>query len=245
MRLKTITVSGPNEFTDVEELVKLAGRYRRAEIGVQVSGKKASFATARYWWLMALYMYCIKEKKIVPIALHINSDWVEEFCQGDVAQELINLLAFCNIDGTPFVRRVQLNFKIGREKTPDMEKLLATMKRYPKQRFILSYNPENAEFIQAMYQTGTLFDLLYDSSHGEGIIPETYEKPVFKNVVQGYSGGLSAENVEEQLWKISKAVPIGREFSIDAEGKLKGEDGHISLAKAEEYLKKASKWDEV
>lgn len=243
MRLKTITVSGPNEFTDIEELVKLAVRYRRAEIGVQVSGKKASFASARYWWLMSLYLYCVKEKKIVPLALHINSDWVEEFCQGDVAQELINLLNFANIDGTPFVGRVQLNFKIGREKTPDMEKLITAMKRFPKQRFILSYNAENAAFIKEIYNAGILFDLLYDNSHGEGVIPESYDKPVFPDVVQGYAGGLGADNVEEQLWKISKAVPVGRDFSIDAESRLKGEDGHISLEKAEEYLKKASQWD--
>ena len=243
MRLKTITISGPNEFTDPEKLVKLVTRYSRAEIGVQVSGKKASFATARYWWLMALYLYCVKEKQVVPMALHVNSDWVEDFGQGEVAQELVNLLSLVNVDGTPFIGRVQLNFKIGREQTPNLEKLLAAMKQFPKQRFILSYNPENAAFIQEVYNTGMLFDLLYDSSHGEGIVPETYTKPVFKNVVQGYSGGLSAENVEEQLWKIAKAIPIGRDFCIDAEGKLKGEDGHISLLKAEEYLKKASKWD--
>lgn len=243
MRLKTITFSGPNEFTDPKELVNLAVRFRKSEIGVQVSGKKASFATARYWWLFALYLYCLKERKTIALALHINGDWVEEFGQNEVAQELINLLNLLNFDGTPFVGRVQLNFKIGREKTPDKEKLIAAMKRFPRQRFILSYNDDNAAFIKEIYNDGILFDLLYDSSHGEGVIPESYDKPVFPDVVQGYAGGLGADNVEEQLWKISKAVPIGRDFSIDAEGRLKGEDGHISLEKAEEYLKKASQWD--
>ena len=241
MRLKTITFSGPNEFTDLKELVNLAVRFRKAEIGVQVSGKKASFATARYWWLFALY--CLEIKKTVSLALHINSDWVEAFGQGEVAQELVNFLSLVNYDGTPFVGRVQLNFKIGREKTPDLEKLISAMKRFPKQRFILSYNPDNAEFIQKVYDSGILFDLLYDSSHGEGIVPEHYDKPVFPDVMQGYAGGLGADTVEEHLWKISKAVPVGRDFSIDAEGRLKGEDGHISLAKAEAYLEKASKWD--
>lgn len=245
MRLQTITFSGPNEFTDQTELVNLTLRYPKSEIGVQVSVKKASFGTARYWWLTALYFRCMREKKPISLALHLNSDWVENFCQGQVAPELTKMLSWRNAEDEPFVGRVQLNFKIGREKTPDLEKLIATIKQFPNQRFILSYNRENAAFIQQFYKAGQNFDLLFDSSHGEGILPEQYEKPVFKDVRQAYSGGLSADNVAEQLLKIAKAVPVGYSFGIDAEGKLKGEDGHISLKKCEKYLQEASEWDEL
>ena len=243
MRLKTITCSGANEHTAVEPLVTMMRRYHKAELGVQVSGAKGSFATARYWWLKVLYITLLNEKNPVAVALHINSDWVERFCQGYVAPEITEWLSLSLSDGEPFIRRVQLNFKIGRELTPNLEKMLEAIKRFPRQRFILSYNDDNADFIQKVHDAGLKFDLLFDSSHGEGILPESYHAPVFEDGAQAYSGGLSPENVEEQLWLITKSVPIGRDFSIDAEGKLKGDDRHFSIAKCEEYLKRASRWD--
>jgi len=243
MRLKTITCSGANEHTAIEPLVKMLRPYHRAELGIQVSGTKASFSTARYWWLKILYITLLKEKNPVAVALHINSDWVERFCQGDVAPEIAEWLDLSYANGDPFICRVQLNFKIGREKTPDLDKMLEAIKRFPRQRFIFSYNDDNAEFIQKVHDTGLKFDLLFDSSHGEGILPESYPAPIFKDGSQGYSGGLSPENVEERLWLITKSVPIGRDFSIDAEGKLKGADKHFSIEKCAQYLKKASRWD--
>lgn len=43
-------------------------------------------------------------------------------------------------------------------------------------------------------------------------------------VLQGYVGGISMENVLNELDKINQVVPEDREIFIDAEGKLKGED---------------------
>lgn len=244
MRLKTITCSGANEHNAIEPLIMMLSKYPKAELGIQVSGKKAAFATARYWWLQALRNAMDVSYK-VPVALHINSDWVERFCQGDIASELETWLNYSRLaSGEPFIKRVQLNFKIGRE-TPDLKKMLTAIERCPHQRFIFSYNPENATFIRQVYETGLEFDLLYDSSHGEGILAESYPPPVFTDITQGYAGGLSAENVNEKLWQISKSLPIGYEFNIDAEGRLKGEDGHFSLEKARKYLKVASQWDAI
>ena len=57
--------------------------------------------------------------------------------------------------------------------------------------------------------------------------------------MQGYAGGLSPENVAEEIAKIRKVLPYNGVFYIDAEGKLKGEDKHLSLAKCEQYVKNA------
>ena len=62
-------------------------------------------------------------------------------------------------------------------------------------------------------------------------------------VLQGYVGGISMENVLNELDKINQVVPEDREIFIDAEGKLKGEDGHLSFGLAGEYLRRASCWD--
>lgn len=241
MKLKFITFSGINEFTDVAELIQLcnAGWGNKAEAGIQVSGKKASFGSARYWWLRLLHLNLKYYSPAFNLALHLNQDWVEDFCDGSPSAELSEFLGWKNACFKPFFGRVQLNFRIGREKTPDLDRLLASMKKYPDVRFILSYNDDNAEFIHKLYDTGFRFDCLYDNSHGEGIESSHYAPPAFEDVLQGYSGGISPENVVSVLNKISQSVPADREIFIDAEGKLKGNDGHFSTEKCKAYLSQA------
>ena len=241
MKLKYITCSGANEYTDISELLNVFSAPLRvvAEFGIQVSGKKASLGSARYWWLQTLYLrqshYCPR----CNFALHLNQDWVEDFCDGTPSAELSEFLSWKNFWRKPFFGRVQLNFRIGREKTPDLKRLLASMRKYPDVRFILSYNDDNAEFIHRLYDEGFNFDLLYDNSHGEGIEANHYAPPAFDDVLQGYSGGISPENVVSVLNKISPSVSADKEIFIDAEGKLKGEDGHFSIKRCKAYVERA------
>lgn len=244
MRLITITCSGANEHTEISFLVPLIDSFTRAEIGVQVREEKGGFATARYWWLRALHSYLLYNRFSIPISLHLNGGWVEDFCQGNVAPELENFLFKTDYNKNPFIRRVQLNFKIGREKTPDMRKLYEAVRRFPDQRFVLSYNQDNEEFIRKLYKTGLKFDLLADNSFGEGILPENRPTPLFKDVLQGYAGGLGPDNVLKELDKIATVMPLGCTFFIDAEGRLKGYDGRFSLQKCKLFLERAEKWDE-
>lgn len=243
MKLVTITCSGANEHTEISSLVPLISSFKRAEIGVQVRSEKGGVATARYWWLRALHSYFLSHKISIPVALHVNCDWVEDFCQGKIAPELESFLAMNDCCGNPFISRVQLNFKIGREKAPDLAMLGWTMRCFSRQRFILSYNESNASFIRELYKTGLRFELLVDNSFGEGILPESRPAPLFNDILQGYAGGLRPDNVTKELNKIAKIMPCGRDFFIDAEGGLKGEDGHFSLKKCKSYLEKADKWD--
>lgn len=243
MKIKAIVVSGANEYTQIPSMLRIFSTYPQAEIGVQVSGKKASEHSARYWWLNALYYAMLTVPKKVSVALHVNSDWVEDFGQGIVAPEIETWLSYCLLNtGEPFIKRVQLNFKVGREKTPNINALCYAMSRFPQQRFILSYNEANAEIITKLHELGIKFDCLYDGSFGEGIIPNERLAPPFEDVLQGYAGGISMENVEAELDKIAQ-VAKDREIFIDAEGKLKGENGHLSLGLAGEYLRIASCWD--
>ena len=244
MRLKTITCSGANEYTDIEELVELMQRYPEMEVGVQVSGKKASLGSARYWWLMRLRS-ALNERWTISstVALHLNQDWVEAFCAGMVPLVVSDWLQM-EVCGRPFISRVQLNFKIGREAKPNAMILEKTIKRYPKQRFILSYNDANAEFIKELHNKYQLkFDCLFDDSFGEGIVPQQRPLPAFDDVFQGYAGGLSADNIITELKAIATQVPENREIFIDAEGKLKGEDKHFSIQKCWEFLENARSWD--
>lgn len=248
MKLKFITFSGANEYTKLDDLEDVL--WSNTEAGIQVSGKEASFGMARYWWLHALeerfgWLYSPRPN----FALHLNQDWVENFCDDNPPAELSEFLSWGANPRRPFFERVQLNFRIGREKTPDLDRMLASMKKYPNVRFILPYNDDNAAFINKIYDTGFKFDCLYDSSYGEG---NRYALPAFDGVLQGYAGGIGPDNVTSVLNKISQSLSAGRsyidatgklssisreqEIFIDAEEQLKGEDGHFSVEKCMAYL---------
>ncbi len=241
MRLNKIVLSGANEHTDVKELLALCNTCPFVEIGIQVSGSKASFGSARYWWLHILGAHASPKNQL---ALHLNQDWVEGFCSDIIPPELENFLKLEHENGKPIFERIQLNFKIGREKTPDMSTLLQTIRRYqPKHKFIWSYNDSNQAFIEQIYQSGFPIDaLLYDSSFGEGIVPNERPAPVFADVYQGYAGGLSPENVKTELRKIQAAVQEQRNIFIDAEGALKGTDRHLSLERCKLFLENAAQF---
>ncbi|MBR1605831.1 MAG: hypothetical protein IJ660_06985 [Alphaproteobacteria bacterium] len=242
-KLKFVTCSGANEFTDIVKMVALSEKFPVIEWGIQVSGKKCGSDSPRLAWIQRLHHCLQTDNQMIQLALHINADWVDDFDTERVSPELHMLLRMRDVKGEPFFQRIQLNFKIGRDKTPNNQLLLQRIKQYGQnRRFILSYNEENRAFIHLLYRNGLRnFDVLYDSSHGEGVSTQEWKEPAFydENVLQGYAGGLSPENVAKAVIKIKEAVPSDRAFYIDAEGRLKGDDKHLSLTKCEQYLENA------
>lgn len=244
-KLKFITCSGANEFTDIVGLVSLSEKFPIIEWGIQVSGKKCGQGSARLAWIQKLHQTLQNNNQKLQMALHINADWVDAFTSGEIPMELTSLLRLKNVEGSPFFTRIQLNFKIGRDNIPYVGVLMYHMGEYrDDRRFILSYNEENKSFIHLLYQKGLRdFDVLYDSSHGEGVSAHEWRAPAFFDyeVLQGYAGGLSPENVTNEVVAIRSVVPYDRSFYIDAEGRLKGDDKHLSLEKCEQYVVNALK----
>ena len=246
MKLKYITCSGANEFTNTAALFALYEQFPCVEFGIQVSGKKCGEASPRLAWLRDLHKQMLERRVDLPLALHLNQDWVENFCDGELAPELTELLSYGNKNGEPTFQRVQLNFKIGREKTPQLDLLEQQMMKFPHVRFILSYNNANAPLIKELYKRqNVVFDCLFDESHGEGIVPKKRHARVFSDLIQGYAGGFSPENVREELNKIVAVLPFDAQFFIDAEGNLKDEDGHFSYSKAHDFIANALTWQNL
>ena len=236
MFLKTIVCSGINEKNDINDAIEFLKKHKNAEFGVQCSPKKASYHTPRFDWLKEL-LYKLHEQKIEnKIALHLNEGFVISFCDGRVPDEISDLL---NIGQS--VGRMQLNFKIGREVfssgcVPDIKTLEKTIKMVEAHPIILSASQPNLPFIHKAYHRNMKFDVLFDDSFGEGVVPDVRKPPLFEEVFQGYAGGLSPENIFEEIEKIKK-VAKGSVF-IDAEGKLK-KDGHFSFDRAEKFVQNA------
>lgn len=239
MLLKTVVCSGINENNDINNAIDFLKKYKNVEFGVQCSPKKAGYHTPRFHWLKE-FLCKLNEQKIEnKVALHLNEGFVVSFCDGKVPHEISELLAIGQATS-----RIQLNFKIGREffasgSVPDITTLEKTINTLSSHPVILSASQPNLPFIQKAYHRGIKFDVLFDDSFGEGVAPSTRKAPLFDHAFQGYAGGLSPENVIDELIKIAK-VAKGTIF-IDAEGKLK-QDGHFNFDRAEKFVQNALNW---
>ena len=236
MFLKTIVCSGINEKNNINDAIEFLRKYKNAEFGVQCSPRKAGYHTPRFDWLKELLCKLNEQKIENRVALHLNEGFVISFCNGKLPDEISELLGI----GQP-VSRLQLNFKVGRESfasgnVPDIKILEQTMNTLGSHPIILSASQPNLPFIHKAYHRGLKFDVLFDDSFGEGVEPTTRRPPLFKDVFQGYAGGLSPENIAMELIKIQGAAK-GAVF-IDAEGKLK-QDGHFSFDRAEKFIQNA------
>jgi len=246
MKLDYITCSGTNEYTKIEGLLDLLSAYPLAEIGVQVSSEKCSFYSPRMAWINALSRAVKSHRQNIQAALHINLDWVEEIGQGNIVFALQYLLGLKNADDSyPLFQRIQLNFKINREKTPDVDKLASVINSLPDRRFILSYNESNAALIKLLYYRGVTFDCLFDSSFGQGLAPEQLQEPVFSDTLHGYAGGITPDNVQtilNQIDDIYRHKDGLYNVYIDAQKGLEDENTHLDLQKCSTYLQNASQW---
>lgn len=239
MVLKYITCSGANEYTNIDDLLALAKEYPMMEIGIQVSDKKITDNPARFDWIIALQEKVAAQKLAPNIALHVNGNWVQQFACRAMIPELDYFLNLQDGKKCLFVKRLQINFLIGNDYRIDFGRFCQAMTDRAPRPIVLPYNNRNAIFVKKIYNKSIKFDCLYDSSHGEGVLPKQHQAPVFKDCLQGYSGGLSADNVAEQLQKLSLVVKPERAIYIDAEGKLKGKDGYFDLQKCRDYIENA------
>ena len=236
MFLKTIVCSGINEKNDIHDAVEFLKNYKNTEFGVQCFPTRGGYHTSRFEWLKELLHKLNEEKIENRIALHLNGGFAVSFCDGKVPDEISDLLKVGKAIG-----RLQLNFEIGREvfasgRIPNIKKLENAVQTVMPHTIILVACLANLPFIKPAHYRGMKFDLLFDESFGEGILPDVYTPPLFNDVFQGYAGGLSPENVAGELAKIGK-VAKGKIF-IDAEGKLQ-QDGSFSLGKAEKFVRNA------
>ena len=249
-----ITISGANEHTDIEKLVALVERYYhykgiKIELGIQVSPTKASFDSDRCQWLMELHKralgYCY-----VYLSLHINPGWVEQVCAGSIPLELIhfmNLFGYHH-NGGVILERIQLNFLIGREQAPDMNKLRRMIEHYHYHGVysILTCNEENKQFIDEFYSKyfargNCYFDLLFNKSDYELQNIEQSKPQCYPDVVKGYSGDFCEENIAEELSKIAQFNSDNKWVWIDTHG-LKDTENNLDLKKADAFMQKVQEW---
>ena len=246
MNIKYITCSDPRNYNSHDELFDLWNLDKRVEIAVQMHPGKVSPDTERYNWIKQLV------DKIYPmplwakpnLAIHVNCDWCDEICNGKIPRALEPLFNACSYYSfSPIVGRIQLNMPQKTADNFDAQKLKSLIDCFPTQDFIIQYNTRTQNAVNELHKAGAKFQLLFDASGGRGIDAATWCAPVFPGKhMQGYSGGLSPENIQDNLNKIS-AVADSHTIWLDAEGKLKTDD-RFDVKRAAAYIKNVLAWEQ-
>ncbi len=250
MNIEYITCSGIGPHNDISEIINLGKNYENAEFAVQVSREKFFPYNDRYNFFRTLVATCTVND--VNLAMHVNLEYRTDLCRGIVPEFFQDLWSIKRQKGTqnadkPVIGRVQININGGNDKfTFYADKVADIIRAYPGIKFIFQYAPEQYERISKLDKRHVSFALLYDASGGRGISPEMWDAPVFQNHQMGYSGGMSPDNVVNNLNDINEILPMDYSTWIDAEGKLKSPDDNgkklFDTTLAEKYIKNACAW---
>lgn len=225
--IKLVTITGADDSIRPASLAYLSNKYPFVEWGILVS--KKHFGANRFpdmKWLYALYL-TKKANPNIKLSVHLCGMYVKELSKGnDVAiQELGQLW--------DMFERVQINFHAIPHTTQDaMFDLLA---KYQEKEFIFQFDDINNEAVHKAQKRGVNCSALYDLSGGAGILPTEWRKPLF-DIKTGYAGGISPENIREQIIKIENIV-LDTETWIDMETHVRStNDAIFDLAKVETCL---------
>lgn len=242
MNLRFITCSDARENLSPVQVVDLLKISPLAELGVQAHAPRMSYGEPRYTWMQRVCEVAKISRTPVNIAIHVNFTWCNDICVGIVPSEINSLLRHKNsYTFQPVVSRIQLNIDEN-TKMFDAEKLAKIIKGWKKFEVILPFNKITKPHIEELKKTGAQFSLLFDGSYGAGILPEKWDKPAYNDIAFGYAGGLSPDNVKENLDKISQILPTNYDTWIDAEGQLRDRYGAMDISLARDYLNNALDW---
>lgn len=246
MNLRYITCSDPREHNSIKSIKNLA-KMPHAEIAVQCHPSKMLPGMPRNVWFEEL----LKEAVQLPhmnLALHINSEWANDICaNGILPYPLSYWFKVTNFRDKPAIQRIQINMPKTTADNIDIYHVAQIVYIYADKEFIFQYNDNTKEAIRKLHDAGLKFSLLFDASGGNGIAPESWQKPIYESHPMGYSGGMSAENVVGNLRKINSILPKDYNTWIDAEGKLKSSDLFEAKPKfdvdlAHAYINRANMW---
>lgn len=234
--INTVTVTGADDSVNPGDLISLQQEYPFAEFGILLSRKAMDHTRfPSYKWLKDL----AHRYQGLKLAGHFCGSWVKEmYATGTLPDDLIN--EYSDILMIPF-QRYQFNTH-GYKHPSSQENVDSLLRGFEGAKLIFQYDEVNKHLLEfAKASNRGNISALFDLSHGAGVLPETWPKPL-DGVYCGYAGGLSPDNVAENLAKIEPLVG-NRRIWIDAETHLYSNNGQqFDLEKVRNFLHNASKY---
>lgn len=221
-----VTISGADDNTNPETLIKLSKRFPFVEWGVLWSYSRAG--KPRYptrAWMYSLASHVVDAAHDVAISVH--------FC-GQVARDVMEGMVGARLELLSFAKRVQINgFEpekmMNRRLRQDMEFILQCPSEDRLQDFatFILDRPENK------------WSILFDGSAGRGI--EAFRWPVPPlGVKLGYAGGINPSNVQDMMARVLEsryyAADPCSSLWIDMETGVRDQNNRFEIAKVESVL---------
>jgi hypothetical protein len=228
MKLRRVTLTGADDSIDSLELVKLSERFPFVEWGILVSKhNECTWRFPSFEWQRMLNVRYEQAGRSLHLSAHLCGRWVRELLRGNAGwfaeREAI----------TPMFERLQLNFHAERGLKYDAGILASIMHKMPRQ-VIFQYDGINEQIMQAVREQGADAVPLFDRSGGRGVLPSAWPAPI--EPYCGYAGGLSPDNVVDELQKIA-TVAGDVPFWIDAETHVRSNnDRQFDLDKVTAFL---------
>lgn len=229
MKIELVTFTGADESVTPEDIVHLVYEFPDVKIEwALLLSKTNEGKQTRYPgldWMNALVetMFptvtdndghdCFHQQAGCRLAGHIQGQWLRTFVEKGE-----NALRSDRPTLYPFLSRIQLNFH-GIRSVVQHDGFFTELRQGNKE-YIIQMDGVN-EFL---YHDANTLHLkpLFDLSAGQGIIPDSWPKPIHP-LLNGYAGGLGPETVKEQLKRIEDVVGDGIIW-IDMETRIRSED---------------------
>jgi hypothetical protein len=243
MKLRKVTVTGADDSISPIELFSINREYPFVEFGILLSKGVGDLGGSRFpstEWLKELKkLYDENAKSKIHFSGHICGSWVKDiFLKG-----IWPIDRRATADFESIATRWQLNTHgIKHDFKGVMLKPVIQYRHILGNEIIFQYDNENN---QALFSCGDLtVSALFDLSHGAGVLPKKWPKP-FAGIPCGYAGGLSPDNIEEQL-AILEPIVEDKTIWIDAESYLRSYDSskgdYFDPNKVAKFLEKAKPW---
>lgn len=225
MILDRVTITGADDRVDQRGLIDLNREYPFVEWAILFSASRVG--TSRYpsrSWVERLTH--IARPRLVSISAHLCGRWARDAIAGDPSWWGEHA------DIAKAFHRIQIN--TGGRKVPSLAAGLADILELDHE-FILQHDGANntmVEFLVNLPANQSNVCALRDLSGGEGKLG-SWEPPLCSYT--GYAGGLTPENVAEQLALIANVAGDARVW-IDVETGVRTEGDVFDLGKAERFL---------
>lgn len=221
MKIKYCTITGADDQVDPEDLVSLSYRYPFVEWGILFSldREKTSRYPSERWvydFLDAAENYMIDINR----SAHLCGYYAEQFVKCD--PKIFSLLNH--------FQRVQLNINFRKSKI-DPDSIHMQIQFAGTRPVITQYNEDN-KWAWCSFKDLPNHEVLYDGSGGRGIVGDWI--PPLPLVTCGYAGGLTPDNLADELEKIGQ-VAGDHEIWIDMESGVRT-DNQLDLEKVERVL---------
>lgn len=232
--LRYVTVTGLDDGSDLIDILNISKKYPFVEWGVLASESYAGYKP-RYPHY-PVFRDLAKCKNVLPqinLSLHVCGPYLRNIIHNGNWKVFDDLNNIDNINITNSFSRIQLNLSNMIDEI--QESFFESLKKINQEIILQLKSVEGNEELIEKCKKNAWISVIFDASGGKGKLPEVWPNPI-ENC--GYAGGLTLENVEEQLYLIRDLVGNNNSIWIDAETGLRTYD-EFDLIKVEEFLIKS------